>query len=61
MRHRLQYVPVALLVRLIGALPRPMAHGAGNRRSPRIEASCSSCGNPKRISARNTCPGRQRD
>jgi Kdo2-lipid IVA lauroyltransferase/acyltransferase len=29
MRHRLQYVPVALLVRLIGALPRPMAHGAG--------------------------------
>jgi Kdo2-lipid IVA lauroyltransferase/acyltransferase len=29
MRYRLQYIPVALLVRLIGALPRPMAHGTG--------------------------------
>src|SRR5450759_5264955 len=29
MRHRLQYVPVALLVRLIGALPRPVARGCG--------------------------------
>ncbi len=29
MRHKLQYVPVALLVRLIGALPRPMARGCG--------------------------------
>src|ERR1039458_4302396 len=29
MRHRLQYVPVALLVRLIGALPRPLARGFG--------------------------------
>src|ERR1017187_6302862 len=29
MRHRLQYVPVALLVRLIGALPRPLARGCG--------------------------------
>ncbi|MFZ0912688.1 MAG: lysophospholipid acyltransferase family protein [Candidatus Korobacteraceae bacterium] len=29
MRHRLQYVPVALVVRLIGALPRPLARGWG--------------------------------
>jgi len=29
MRHRLQYIPVALLVRLIGTLPRPLAHGCG--------------------------------
>ncbi|MGA2902913.1 MAG: lysophospholipid acyltransferase family protein [Candidatus Korobacteraceae bacterium] len=29
MRYRLQYWPVALLVRLIGILPRPLAHGAG--------------------------------
>jgi len=29
MGDRLQYWPVALLVRLIGALPRPLAHGAG--------------------------------
>jgi KDO2-lipid IV(A) lauroyltransferase len=29
MRYRLQYWPVALLVRLIGLLPRPLAHGAG--------------------------------
>ena len=30
MRHRLQYVPVALVVRLIGALPRPLARGMGH-------------------------------
>src|SRR5271165_5094684 len=29
MRYRLEYVPVALLVRLIGALPRPLARGVG--------------------------------
>jgi len=29
MGYRLQYWPVALLVRFIGLLPRPMAHGAG--------------------------------
>src|SRR5271166_3340122 len=29
MRYRLQYMPVVLLVRLIGALPRPMARGIG--------------------------------
>ena len=29
MRNRLEYLPVALLVRLIGALPRPMAHAFG--------------------------------
>ena len=29
MGDRLQYWPVALLVRLIGALPRPLAHAAG--------------------------------
>ena len=29
MGDRLLYIPVALLVRLIGALPRPMARGAG--------------------------------
>jgi KDO2-lipid IV(A) lauroyltransferase len=29
MRYRLQYMPVALMVRLIGALPRPLARGAG--------------------------------
>ncbi|MGC2108765.1 MAG: lysophospholipid acyltransferase family protein [Candidatus Korobacteraceae bacterium] len=29
MGNRLQYWPVALLVRVIGALPRPLAHGAG--------------------------------
>ena len=29
MGHRLQYWPVALLVRLIGALPRPLARGVG--------------------------------
>ena len=29
MRHRLEYMPVVLLVRLIGALPRPLARGVG--------------------------------
>jgi len=29
MRYRLEYLPVALMVRLIGALPRPLAHAAG--------------------------------
>jgi Kdo2-lipid IVA lauroyltransferase/acyltransferase len=29
MRYRLQYIPVALMVRLIGALPRPLARGFG--------------------------------
>src|SRR5271165_2471975 len=29
MRYRLQYLPVALMVRLIGALPRPLARGIG--------------------------------
>jgi len=29
MRYRLEYLPVALMVRLIGALPRPFAHAAG--------------------------------
>src|SRR5208283_3702074 len=29
MRYNLEYVPVALLVRLIGALPRPLARGVG--------------------------------
>src|SRR5271166_1641124 len=29
MRYRLEYVPVVLLVRLIGALPRPLARGVG--------------------------------
>ncbi len=29
MRHRLEYMPLALMVRLIGALPRPLARGAG--------------------------------
>src|SRR5271165_4345812 len=29
MRYRLQYMPVALLVRLIGTLPRPLARGVG--------------------------------
>jgi len=29
MRYRLEYMPVALLVRLIGALPRPLARGIG--------------------------------
>lgn len=29
MRYRLQYWPVALIVRAIGVLPRPLAHGAG--------------------------------
>jgi KDO2-lipid IV(A) lauroyltransferase len=29
MRYRLQYMPVALMVRLIGALPRPLARGTG--------------------------------
>lgn len=29
LRDRLQYWPVALLVRLIGILPRPLAHGVG--------------------------------
>jgi KDO2-lipid IV(A) lauroyltransferase len=29
MRNRLQYWPVALLVRMIGILPRPLAHGVG--------------------------------
>lgn len=29
MGYRLQYAPLMLLVRLIGALPRPLAHGAG--------------------------------
>src|SRR5271167_5114329 len=29
MRYRLQYMPVVLLVRLIGALPRPLARGVG--------------------------------
>jgi Kdo2-lipid IVA lauroyltransferase/acyltransferase len=29
MRYRLQYMPVALMVRLIGALPRPLARGIG--------------------------------
>ncbi len=29
MGYRLQYWPVALLVRLMGLLPRPMAHGIG--------------------------------
>ena len=29
MRHKLQYLPVALVVRLIGALPRPLARGWG--------------------------------
>jgi Kdo2-lipid IVA lauroyltransferase/acyltransferase len=28
-RYRLQYLPVALAVRIIGALPRPLAHGVG--------------------------------
>jgi KDO2-lipid IV(A) lauroyltransferase len=29
MRHKLQYLPVALVVRLIGALPRPLARTCG--------------------------------
>jgi len=29
MLYRLQYLPVALAVRVIGTLPRPVAHGAG--------------------------------
>src|SRR5271167_2981610 len=29
MRYRLEYMPVVLLVRLIGALPRPLARGVG--------------------------------
>ncbi len=29
MRYRLQYAPLAGLVRLVGALPRPLAHAAG--------------------------------
>jgi KDO2-lipid IV(A) lauroyltransferase len=29
MIHRLQYVPLAVFVRLVGILPRPMAHGVG--------------------------------
>jgi KDO2-lipid IV(A) lauroyltransferase len=29
MRYRLQYWPVALIVRAIGVLPRPLAHGVG--------------------------------
>jgi KDO2-lipid IV(A) lauroyltransferase len=29
MGNRLQYLPVALLVQLIGVLPRPLAHGCG--------------------------------
>lgn len=29
MRYRLEYVPVTLVVRLIGALPRPLARGVG--------------------------------
>jgi KDO2-lipid IV(A) lauroyltransferase len=29
MGERLQYAPLAVLVRLIGALPRPLAHGVG--------------------------------
>ena len=29
MRYKLQYLPVALFVRLIGVLPRPLARGTG--------------------------------
>ena len=40
MRHKLQYWPVALLVRLIGALPRPLARGC---RHPDWRSWCTIC------------------